>query len=143
MFNSLSNPVKSLAALIWVSGSVILFVKSSSLLMEADNLDPDKPWLWIAILTGLVIGSIKTKYLFNRLCNKNLNRIDDLEKPRLWHCYRPQFFIFLFLMVALGAYMSKVAQGSYYLLISVATVDLSIATALLGSSLCFWKTRQI
>ena len=35
--------------------------------------------------------------------------------------------------------MSRQAQGDYFTLLAVAVVDLSIATALLGSSLCFWK----
>ncbi len=141
MFTASANTIKLIAAIIWLAGSVILMLKSSSLLIQANNLNPDLPWVWITLLTGLIIGAIKTKYLFTRLCYKNLRRIEALHHPKPWQCYRPHFFIFLFLMVTLGAYLSRIAQGSYYLLLSVAVVDLSIATALLGSSLCFWRKQ--
>lgn len=139
MFTASAHTIKLIAAIIWISGAAILTLKSSSLLIQASNLSPDLSGIWIALSTGLIIGSIKTKYLFNRLCYKNLKRIDMLHQPKIWQCYRPHFFIFLFLMVILGAYLSQIAQGNYTLLISVAIVDLSIATALLGSSLCFWR----
>jgi hypothetical protein len=44
-------------------------------------------------------------------------------------------------MISLGAYMSRIAEGNYFMLIDVAIVDLSIATALFGSSLCFWRKQ--
>ncbi len=141
MFNASAHTIKLLAAIIWISGAVILALKSSSLLIQASILNPDSSWIWITLLAGLVIGSIKAKYLFSRLCYKNLNRIDGLLQPKIWQCYRPHFFIFLLLMVSLGAYLSRIAQGSYTLLISVAIVDISIATALLSSSLCFWRKQ--
>ena len=141
MFTASAHSIKLLAAIIWISGAVILALKSSSLLIQASNLNPDLSWIWLALLAGLIIGTIKTKYLFNRLCYKNLKRIEMLRHPKLWQCYRPHFFIFLLLMVTLGAYLSRIAEGSYTMLISVAIVDLSIATALLGSSLCFWRKQ--
>ncbi|MBT3203341.1 MAG: hypothetical protein HOM14_09315 [Gammaproteobacteria bacterium] len=141
MFTASSNTIKTIAAVIWITGAITLGIKSSSLLIQATEISPELPWVWIAVLTGLVIGAIKTKYLFTRLCYKNLNRIDELKQPKLWQCYRPQFFIFLFLMISLGAYMSRIAEGNYFMLIDVAIVDLSIATALFGSSLCFWRKQ--
>ena len=139
MFTTSANTLKLIAALIWLAGAGILFIKASTLLIQAERINPDQSWFWLALLTGLVVGAIKTKYLFTRLCYKNLRRIGSLKHPKLWHCYRAQFFIFLFLMVTLGAYMSRQAQGDYFMLLSVAVVDLSIATALLGSSVCFWR----
>jgi len=141
MFSVSTSSVKITAALIWLAGAVILFIKSSRLLLEAQNIDPEKPWLLVIILAGILIGGIKAKYLFNQLCYKNLRRIDALENHQLWKCYRPKFFLFLFLMISLGAYMSRIAQGDYFTLVSVALVDISIATALLGSIRCFWKVN--
>ncbi len=141
MFTASTNTIKTIAAVIWITGAITLGIKSSSLLIQATEISPELPWVWIAVLTGLVIGAIKTKYLFTRLCYKNLNRIDELKQPKLWQCYRPQFFIFLFLMISLGAYMSRTAEGNYFMLIGVAIVDLSIATALFGSCLCFWRKQ--
>ncbi len=141
MFTASTNTIKTIAAVIWVTGAITLGIKSFILLIQATEISPELPWVWIAVLTGLVIGAIKTKYLFTRLCYKNLNRIDELKQPKLWQCYRPQFFIFLFLMISLGAYMSRTAEGNYFMLIGVAIVDLSIATALFGSCLCFWRKQ--
>ncbi len=35
--------------------------------------------------------------------------------------------------------LAKLAQGNYIMLVSMAIIELSIATALLGSSHCYWK----
>ena len=42
-------------------------------------------------------------------------------------------------MILVGAAISKIAHGNYLLLLAVAALDLTIATALLGSSYVFWE----
>jgi len=139
MFNASANTLKLLAALVWYSGVVILTLKSTFLFIEADKLHPGEAWIWLAILAGVTVGIIKAKYLFSKLCTKNIKRIYSLEQPKIWHFYRIHFFIFLFSMVTLGSFLSRQAHGDYTMLILVAAVELSIATALLGSSHIFWK----
>ena len=139
MLDASTRTLKFLASLVWYSGAVVLYIKSSSLLLEAESIKPGQLWIWLAALGGLLIGAIKAKYLFKRLCIKNLKRIDALEKPKLWHFYRLRFFIFLFTMIVLGHFLSGQAHDNYPMLIIMAVVELSIATALLGSSHCFWK----
>ena len=141
MFNTSPRTLKLLAALVWASGFVVLFIKGGSLLIEAERIHPDQAWTWLAILGGLTIGGIKAKYLFSRLCIKNLRRIDALLQPKIWHFYRARFFIFLLCMTSLGAFFSRLAADNYPMLLVVAVVDLSVATALLGSSYCFWKKQ--
>ena len=128
-----------LASLVWYSGAVVLSFKSSILLLEAQSINPNQLWIWLAVLAGLMIGVIKAKYLFKRLCIKNLKRIDTLENPRLWQFYRTGFFIFLLAMILLGSFISQLAHGSYTALLTMAIIEVSLATALLGSSTCFWK----
>ncbi len=94
----------------------------------------DDPWLWFAVAGGLFFGSLKVKYVFDRACRKNLARIAALPDPKLWQFFRPAFFFFLALMITAGAAMSRSAQGSFPYLIGVATLDFSLAVALLGSS---------
>ena len=142
MFNASPHILKRLAALVWYSGVVILLIKSGRLLLEATQIDPDQPWTWLALLVGITLGAIKARYIFCKLCIKNLQRIDMLKQPKIWNFYRPQFFIFLFLMISLGAYLSRIAHDDYIMLISVAVIDLAIATALLGSSYIFWKQPE-
>ena len=139
MFNASPRTLKLLASLIWYSGFIVLFIKGGKLLLEAEKINPGQAWTWIALLSGLIIGAIKAKYLYNKLCIKNLARINALEEPKIWHFYRIRFFIFLCSMVALGLFLSQHIHGNYPMMITMAILEISIATALLGSSHYFWS----
>lgn len=117
-----------LAALTWVSGGIVLLAKGMSLTTSTT---------WFAPLIGIAIGVLKVKYLFNRFCRRNLDRIASLDDPRVWQFFRPQFFLFLAAMILLGATLSRLAQENFPLAIFVIALDFSLATALLGSSLVF------
>ena len=119
----------------------MLIRKGGELIIEAYALNPESPWTWLTIIFGLLLGSLKAKYLFNKACKKNLIRIDAIEEPKLWQFYRPGFFIFLATMIALGATLSRLAHGDFPFLLSVAALDISLATALLGSSIVFWQEK--
>ena len=133
--------LKILAALVWYVGGIVLLLKGSSLLVEAEALRPEQNWPWLAVFAGLFLGSLKAKYLFSRSCRKNLDRIAALEQPKLWQFYRPGFFAMLTLMILFGATLSKLAHNNYPFLISVGTLDLSLAIALLASSYFFWTDK--
>ncbi len=141
MLTSSTRTLKISAALVWYIGSIILALKGSSLLFEANRIDPKQNWIWLAIILGILIGLIKAKYLFNMACKKNLARIDLLKKPNVWQFYRPGFYLFLVIMILSGATLSRIARYNYPFLISVAILDFSIATALLASSYTFWKQK--
>jgi hypothetical protein len=141
MFAASACTLKILAAVVWYIGGIILMLKGGSLLSEAAALRPGGIGPWVAVACGLVIGGLKARFLFSRLCRKNLKRIAALEEPRLWQFYRPPFFLFLATMIALGAMLSRLAHGNYPFLIGVGILDLSIAAALLGSSIIFWRPR--
>jgi len=85
----------------------------------------------------VIFGLLKVKFLFRKLCDKNLTRIDSLFKPKVWQFYRLGFFLFLATMIALVAALSRLANGNYPFLIVVAMLDFSLATALLGNSTVF------
>ena len=42
-------------------------------------------------------------------------------------------------MITAGATLSRLAHGDYAFLIGVTTLDLSLSTALLASSIFFWR----
>ena len=44
-------------------------------------------------------------------------------------------------MIGTGMALSRMAHGNYVFLLSVAVLDVAIATALLSSSVVFWKQR--
>lgn len=142
IFISTNQRQRQLAALTWYVGSVILIYKGGSLLLEAFSLMPDKSWHFYAVALGVTVGIVKSFYIFNKSCRRNLQRINKLKNPYVWQFFRPRFFVFLFLMVITGATLSRLAHGNYPFLIGVATIDVSIGVALLISSRVFWSENR-
>jgi hypothetical protein len=136
-----TRTLQVLAALVWYIGGVVLLLKGGSLLKEATALQPDRVWPAFAIAASVLLGGLKGLLLFRKSCQKNLNRINDLERPKIWQFFSPRFFALLSLMIFAGASLSRMAHGQYGFLIGVGILDLSIATALLASSYVFWKRR--
>jgi hypothetical protein len=130
-----------LAAIVWYTGGIVLLLKGSNLLIEADTIKPEKYWPQLAAITGLFFGSLKARFLFNKSCQKNLNRIAALNRPRIWQFFRIRFFVALIIMITMSVILSGLVHNNYIILISVAILDLSISIALLGSSYVFWKQR--
>lgn len=122
---------------VWLSGAIVLVLKSASLFAQAAALQPDNSWSWLAVAAGLLIGGVKAQYLFGGFCRKNLDRIAALDEPRLWQAFRPGFYVFLTTMILLGAFLSRLAVGNYPGLIALVILDISIAVALLGSMRVF------
>lgn len=143
LMDSSPRTLKLLAAVLWYVGGVVLLAKGISLLGQAIALRNDVIWPIVAVVVGFSVGCIKVRYLFSRACRKNLARIEALPRPQLWQFYRPGFLLFLMAMILLGRYLSESAQGHYGGLLAVATLDLSLATALLGSSYIFWQTPAL
>jgi hypothetical protein len=136
-----TRSLKILAALVWYVGGTLLLLKGSSLLVEADALKPAEGWPWLAAVAGLFLGGLKARFLFNRSCQRNLDRIAALDRPRVWQFFRPGFFVALTVMILVGATLSSLAHSNYPFLIGVAILDLGIGIALLGSSYVFWKQK--
>lgn len=130
-----------LAAMLWYGGVVALGLKSSNQLLQAARLGADFIWLNLAIVSGLILGAIKAKYLFSRLCQRNISRIRGLENPRPWQFFRGRFFVFLGMMIFMGKFLAWLAQGKKVGLMLLGGLEISIASALLFSSYCFWQKR--
>jgi len=131
-----------LAAAVWCIGGVMLFRSGVKLIWNAVQLKPGGPWLWLAILAGLILGIFQAKVIFTRSCRKNLDRINGLEDPRIWQFYRPGFFLALAGMITSGVLLNHWAQGSYYYMLGVAGLDFALTISLLGSSYVFWTKNQ-
>ena len=141
MFVVSARILKILAALVWYIGGIMMLVKGRSLLVEAEALNPEQIWPWLAVVAGLFLGGLQAKYLFSKSCQKNMDRIDALDRPRIWQFFRPGFFAALTVMIFVGAALSRLAHNNYPFLIAVAAVDLNIGIALLGSSYVFWTQK--
>jgi hypothetical protein len=141
MFAASTRTLKILAAVLWYSGAIVLLTKGTSLLLEADSLQPGRNWTWMTVILGLSIGWLKVKFIFRRACQKNLARIALLSEPRIWQFYRPGFLLFLAAMIIIGSTLSRMAHGNYPFLIAMVILDFSLATALFGSSVVFWQQQ--
>jgi hypothetical protein len=139
MFTVSARTLNILSALVWYGGGIALLLKGRSLLAEAEVLNPDQPWPWLAALAALLLGGLQAKFIFAKSCKKNLDRIAALSHPKVWQFFRPGFFFFLAIMIAAGATLSRLAHNSYVWLIGVAMIDWIVAVSLLGSSYVFWQ----
>jgi hypothetical protein len=128
-----------IAAVIWYGGGISLLIKGGALIKNAYAIDPQSMWTYLAPIIGISIGFLKGRFLFSKSCEKNIKRINTLTVPRIWQCFRPVMLIFLAIIIPTGAWMSWAAAGNYTLLCLVGALDLSIACALLSSSIVFWK----
>ena len=136
------DTLKLLAASVWYIGSVVLLLKGRSLLLEAYTLQTSIIWPGLVITGSLFLGFLKAKFIFSKSCRKNLLRIENLDKPKLWQFFRPGFFLALALMILTGATLSRLAHDHYLGLHGVALLDLTIGIALLTSSFEFWQPKS-
>ena len=136
-----TRTLKIFATITWYIGGLVLLLKGGSLLIQAAAMKPGQSWPWLAVMVGLFIGGVKAKFIFSKSCRKNLERITSLNQPKAWLFFRPSFFVFMICMILFGATLSRMAQGHYIISISVGILDISIGTALLGSSHIFWRQK--
>lgn len=141
MANVSARTLHILAALVWYAGGIVLLLKGGSLLAEADALEPERIWPWLAGILALCLGGLKARFIFGKSIKRNLARIAALDPRRLWQFFSPGFLVALAAMITAGASLSRLAEGSYPFLITVAVLDLSIAMALLGSSIVYWQQK--
>ena len=135
--------LKHLAMLIWYIGVIALSLKSYRLFNEAYTINNNITYLIIFLLLGFLLSLLKTKYIFTHSCQRNLKRIEQLEKPKIWQFYRVEFFIFLIGVISLGAFLSRMASGDYYFLVSVGVIDMALALALFFSGFEFFRSSAI
>jgi len=128
-----------IAAIVWYSGGIVLLLKGGALIKSAYLIDAQSYGTFTAALVGVAAGLLKGKFLFSKSCQKNIERIRALTRPRIWQFLRPGMLIFLAVMIPAGVWMSSSAAGNYTLLCLVGALDLSISFALLTSSMIFWK----
>lgn len=132
--NTSRRVLKTLSAAVWLVGGVVLLLKGNSLILGANGTNAGPVWAWLAYPLGLILGWLKGTTVFSRRCRKNLSRIENLQRPKVWQFFSPGFFLALGVMIATGATLSSMAEGSYPFMIGVGGLDLALATALFVSS---------
>jgi uncharacterized membrane protein YciS (DUF1049 family) len=131
-----------LAAIVWVIGGVMLLRSGLELISQARELDPSANWHWLVIGLGSGLGFIQALTIFSKSCQRNIQRIHQLEDPHLWQFFRPGFFLALAGMISTGVLLDRLAQGRYCFSLLVAGLDIALTISLLGSSYVFLRARR-
>lgn len=139
MINTSHNTLKNLAALVWILGGTILFLKGYLMLKLAIGISDNILTIIAILIIALIVGLFKNRFIMSKFCKKNLSRIYNLVNPKFHQFFELKFFIFLTLMIFTGAFLSKIAIENYFALLAVGTLDLALSTALLTSSVHFFK----
>lgn len=141
LFKTSRKTLVILAAAIWYIGAAMLLRGGLELVTQARELRPGSAWHWLFIGLGVVLGIVQALTIFTRSCRRNIQRIRELEDPRLWEFYRPGFFLALVGMISVGVLLDYLSQGIYVFMLVVAGLDFALTISLLGSSLIFWKEK--
>jgi hypothetical protein len=130
-----------LAAVVWYVGGIMLFRSGYELTKMAVAMRAGEIWPWIFILMGITLGVVQAVTIFSRACRKNINRIRQLEDPKIWQFFRPAFFLALGIMITSGIILDHFSKGNYFFMLGVAALDFALTISLLGSSYIFWTER--
>jgi len=139
LFRTSRRNLVILAAIVWYVGALMLFRGGVELLSRAQELRPGSAWHWLFISLGILLGILQARTLFARSCRRNIQRIRELDDPRVWQFFRPGFFLALAVMISAGILLDHFAQGIYFFMLFVAGLDFALTISLLGSSLIIWK----
>ena len=131
--------LKIFAAIVWILGGLILFVKGYLLLKEANSISFNMENISMVLVVAFILGQIKSKFIMEKFCKKNLIRITELREPKIYQFFEFHFFLFLALMIFTGLLLSGFASGNYNYLLMIGALDLTLSTALLKSSTQFFK----
>jgi len=127
-----------LAAAVWYIGGIMLLRGGLELIVQTRSMKEGALWPVLFIVLGIGLGVFQALVIFTPSCRRNLQRINQLENPRLWQFYRPGFFLALAIMITGGILLNHFSQGHYFLMLGVAAVDFVLTISLLGSSYIFW-----
>jgi hypothetical protein len=131
--------LKIFSAITWIFGGLILFVKGYLLLKEANSISYNMENISMVLVVAFILGQIKSKFIMEKFCKKNLIRITELKEPKIYQFFEFQFFLFLALMISTGLLLSGFSSGNYNYLLFVGAIDLTLSTSLLKSSTQFFK----
>lgn len=126
------------AAATWYVGGGVLLYNGAGYLVNAAGTGAAVPPI-LAGLAGVVVGLLRGRTMFLHACRRNLRRIEGLDDPRVWQFFRPGFFAALALMIAAGALLAWLAGTGYWAQVVVGGLELVVATALVTSSVAFWR----
>ncbi len=143
MIQSSKSTLVKLAAIGWYVGVMVLGLKSTTLFIEFRQSGLADSRLASAVVVGVLLGLLKERYLFSRVCKRNLMRIQSLAEPKVWQFFRFRLFFLIGTMVLLSNYLLMISEKLIIGKIALAVIEESVAIALLISSRQFWKANEL
>jgi hypothetical protein len=137
MIKTSKNTLLFISLLFWIIGGIILLFKGIILLLNAHLISPSLSTLSIVLMVAFIIGLLKSRLFMLGFLRKNVNRINRIDEPKIHQFFSPGFIFALFLMIITGLLLSRLALGSYNLLLFVGGLDFSLSIALFTSSIIF------
>ncbi len=120
-----------LAGLVWVGAGIWLTWMAVSWLIEYEG-----DMALIFVILGLVVGFIKTKFVFNRLVSSNLQRIHSMEgKGFIFAFITPKSYVLIISMILIGMLLRNSSLPREYLSI----IYMGVGLALIISGLKYFR----
>ena len=138
------NNLIYIAGSIWLMTGAFLIYRGSHLYQLAVSEQHSTQLnIIVSVLAGLIIGAIKGRFILSKTAGRNLNRIQSLEPPiKVHQVFTKSFYGFIFGMMLLGVLLRTMNEylGGYLV---VAAIYCGIGTALIVSSLVYWRGANI
>jgi hypothetical protein len=142
LINASQKQLKIISAIFIIAGGIILFIKGYLMLKDAISIKPDIEIISLVMASAFIVGLLKNKFIMTKFNLHNIDRINNMENPKLYDFFELKFFFYLGLMIIAGIVLSGIAEGDYNLLLIVGGIDLALSTALLKSSILFFNEKK-
>jgi len=142
VFNTSRKTLINISAVVWVVSAIILLIKGMLLLKAAHIISESITIISVVVISALLIGLLKSKLVMIKFCRKNISRINNIAKPKMYQFFEIKFLIFLALMILTGITLSRFAAGDYSFLLAIGGLDFALSTALFSSSMVFFNIEQ-
>ena len=133
-----------IAGLIWVIVGLFLIYRGSGLYnLAVIEQNTSKEALIISIILGVVIGTLKGKFVLSKTALRNRNRINQLVSPISIHqIFSGAFYGLIAGMMVLGFLLREFNTylGGY---VVVASIYCGIGMALIAASSVYWKNDPL
>ena len=131
------------AGLIWIIVGVFLIYRGSGLYnLAVTEQNTSKETIIISLILGIVLGTVKGKFVLSKTARRNRDRIKQLTPPlKIHNIFSGPFYGFIAGMMALGFLLRAFNTyiGGY---VVVAAIYCGIGMALIAASYVYWRNDQ-
>lgn len=133
------NSLTSIAGGLWCIIGLFLFFRGFGLYQLAgQEQHSTQVAITLSVITAVLIGLIKGKFVLSKTARKNKARIHGLEEPvRIHQIFAKPFYIFIPMMMVFGFLLRSYNEylGGY---VVIAAIYCGVGMALIVSSRTYW-----